>query len=173
MRLSLVPTFLMIASLLLSWPGRAASAQTLAFRESQPRFLFASTAQADPVEIDARRNTLLQRVVSLRMERPTVRRLLTSLEPQTGLKFVYGDNLPADLPVSLQADSITVAAALTVILLNTDLDVVMSSSRQVVLRRVPEPAPRAQPGSVAGRVTDTKSGAPLVGAEVLLDGTSA
>src|SRR5687767_14029890 len=86
-------------------------AQEVALATKRPRFLYASRVGATPGEIDAERHATLRRVVSLRIEEPTVGRLLAEIERQTGLVFGYSHWLRTDKPLNLRADSIPVASA--------------------------------------------------------------
>ena len=59
------------------------------------------------------------RVVSLHAERTTVGGLLLEIQRQTGLTFAYDPQFPATRSLTLEAASITVAAALGAILVGT------------------------------------------------------
>ncbi len=68
----------------------------------------------------------------------------------------------------MRAEGITVVAALTDVLFDTDVDVVFSpNGRATLVRR----ADRTQGGTVAGRVTDAKSGKVIPKVLVYLEGT--
>src|SRR5213078_4879885 len=76
--------------------------------------------------------------------------------------------LPAERTVTFRADHITVAAALTELLIDTQVDVLFSrDGRAVLVRRVEE----FQGGTVSGRVTDAKSGKAIPNVSVYLAGT--
>jgi len=118
---------------LMSWAHRVAAGQELASASRGPRFLRALSSGAQ-VEIDAGGSAVLRRLVSLDLAYPTVGTLLTAIERQAGLKFVFNlARLPANRSVELQAQKITVAAALTAILLDTGLDVLLSLGDHIVL----------------------------------------
>lgn len=150
------------------------AAQEMALAERGPRFLLASAnGTSRPVEIEVGSNMLLRQVVGLNLVRPTVGRLLDEITGQTGLTFFYGEDvLSPDRPVTLQADSITVATALVGILMDARVDVLLTRGKQVALvkRRRARAAP-AQQGTIVGRVTDAETGQGLEAAEVLLAGT--
>jgi outer membrane receptor protein involved in Fe transport len=150
---------------------RSLPAQTLTLASGGPRFLYASERTERPVEIDPTTNLTLRRRISLNLEHPTVSALLAAISRQTRLEFVYSKEvLPVNREVGLHADSITVAAALTEILMDAGLDVLLSPGRQVVLvDRRTKLAP-VQVGAIVGRVTDGKSGTALVGATVVVEG---
>jgi len=157
---------------LLAIPGTV-RAQALALAERGPRFLVGSVGErGGPIEIDASSSVVLRRVVSLRLAHATVGRLLEAISRQTGLRFFYSRDLVApDRPVTLQADSITVASALVAILMDSGVDVMLSRSSRVALVKRPAPPP-VDTGTVVGRVTDRRAGTGLVGATVWIDGTS-
>ncbi len=156
----------------LSGAAPAAAAQDVALAARGPRFLFAPSSRSAPVEIDARSNLLLRRVVSLDIEQPTVGRVLAAIEGQTGLKFAFSPAiLAANRPVALQATTITVGAALFSILMDTGVDVLLSpGSRVTLVERVS--APSTASGAIVGRVTDAKTQAALAGATVVVQGTN-
>lgn len=150
----------------------AVLAQDVATAAGGPRFLLGSSKTARPVEIDASHTAVLRRRVSLNLTRPTVAALLAAIARQTGLEFLYSrEAVPVDRVVGLRADSITVAAALTEILVDTGLDVLLSPGRQVVLIERGRSTWPIQQGTIAGRVTDAKTGVVVGGAEVFLEGT--
>ncbi len=155
---------------LVSWPGRVAVGQEVALAARSPRFLYAPSVNAKPVVIDVSRTAVLRHVVSLQVEQPTVGTLLASIERQTGLRFAYGKEFRTDRPLTLRADSITVASALAAILYDAGVDVLLSPGGHMVLVKRTESLP--PPGSVVGRVTDAKTQAAIGGATVVVQGTS-
>lgn len=167
---------LLLFAVLACWPLATAAAQamtqemTLASRG--PRFLRAPSVGAAPVEIDARSSAVLRRTVSLNLEGATVGKVLEAIERQTGLRFMYSrDALKLDRPVGLRADSITVAGALMEVLLDSGMDVLLSSARQVALVERSPSAPAQQTGVIVGRVTDRESGVGVPAVTVLVEGT--
>jgi outer membrane receptor protein involved in Fe transport len=169
MRALPVTRWLLLGAVLAGLTQRGA-AQEMALATRAPRFLFAASSRAAPVEVDGSSNLTLRRVVSLNLEQPTVGRLLSAMERQTGLRFAYSrDVLDPDRPVALRAETITVGAALLSILMDTGVDVVLSSGAQVSL--VERAKVVADTGAVAGRVTDKKTGAAIAGATVVVEGT--
>lgn len=146
----------------------AAHAQELAFADRGPRFLQVRNTNQPPVEIDASSSGAMRLLVSVDLEEPTVGRVLKAIERQTGLRFVYSrDVVLTERPVSLRASSITVAAALTEVLLDANVDVLLSSGPQIALVPRREAAARDS-GDVRGRVTDSKTGAGIAGALVAI-----
>ena len=150
----------------------AATAQDVVLASAGPRFLSARKAGEAPVEIDVRSSVLLRRMVSLNLRQPTLGTVLAEIERQAGIRFMYSPAaLPADRPVRLRADSITVAAALTELLMDADLDVLLSRGDQIALVKRMAVVPAADSAAIEGRITDKGSSAPLAGATVLIDET--
>lgn len=162
---------LSVLSLLLASWAAPGSAQQVTLADRGPRFLYASSTRAEPIEIDANSSAVLRRVISLDLEQPTVGSLLGSIERQTGLRFAFDRGLvPVAQPVALRAEAITVSAALTAILADAGVDVLLSSGKQIVLVRRTPRVP-VQEGTIVGRVTDKKSAAAIAGATVVVEGT--
>lgn len=160
-------TRVLLFSALTLAPPAAATAQQLAQADRGPRFLRHVSSSSVPVEIDMNATPVLRRRVALTRDRATLGEMLGAIRRQTGLKFIYSSDLvPADQVIGLRADSITVAAALTEILLDAGVDVVFYSAREAgLVRRRP-----VQKGSIGGRVTDERNGEALVGAAVEVQG---
>lgn len=167
MRVRAIAWMLIGVGVLGSWPARGAVGQEVALAARSPRFLYAPSGAA-PVEIDASRAAVLRHIVSLRVEQPTVGRVLTAIERQTGLTFAYGNDFPTNRPVTLRADSITVVSALAAVLYDAGVDVVLSPGGHVALVKRGAAPPV---GSIAGRVTDAKTQTALAGATVVVEGT--
>jgi len=150
-------------------PLAAAQELTDSAASRGPRFLLA--AALHPVPVDVSRTPVLRQRLALDLGDVPLKEALTAIAQQSGLDLVYSDDaLPVGARVSLRAEGITVAAALTDVLADADLDVVFSRTGRAAL------VPRAKAGvldsgSVRGRVTDAKSGQPIVRAGVALVGT--
>jgi outer membrane receptor protein involved in Fe transport len=113
---------------------------------------------------------VLRKQIALETDGGTLREALNEITRQTGLAFVYSrDVVNADSRVHLRATQITVTAALTEILLDAGVDVLLSSSRQAALVKRQYPV---QHGSISGRVTDAKTSSAIVGATVAIERTS-
>jgi iron complex outermembrane receptor protein len=169
MRVQKVVSWIAVVWALSGWSSPAADAQQLRLAARTPRFLYASSTGEKPVEVDVGRNTVLGRVVSLHVEHATIGGLLGEIQRQTGLTFAYDSTLPASRSVTLEAGSITVAAALGAILAGTDVDVVLTPTGHVWLTEAKARASSVQPGSIAGQVTAKLTGSPIAGATVTLD----
>lgn len=160
---------LLLAALCSTQPIQA---QEVALSGSGPRFLLAAYGRQPVVEIDPARAPLFQRRVTLSLEHATVGEALRAVGRQAGIRLVYSrDVLDPSAPTRIKADGITVAGALTEILLGAGVDVVLADRDRVILtpRALASPPPV---GTITGKVTDVNSGAPVELAEVLLEGTS-
>src|SRR6267378_1251167 len=136
-----------------------------------PRFLLAMTAHAAPVPVDLKRSAVLRQHISLAFEGVTLKEALAEISRQARLGLVYADDdIPVSMPVSLRADRITVAAALTDVLLDAGVDVVFSPDGRATLVKRP-PGSAVQLGSIAGTVTAVETGTPLTRAVVSVIGT--
>jgi outer membrane receptor protein involved in Fe transport len=137
-----------------------------------PRFVMAGWASG--TEQDASGVPVLRRRVSLDLSGVTVDQALKELTRQAELEISYSARVVAvDRLVSLHAREITVAAALTEILLDAPVDVAVTAGGQLALVRRVRASVRPVPdsGAVTGRVTDAASGSPLAGATVHVEGT--
>lgn len=161
----------MLLALALSLPIRGALGQQAEVASRGPRFLRATWRPG--AEVDASGAEVLRRRVSLELSGVTLDQALKEVTRQANLEISYSPRVvTVDRPVTVHARDITVAAALTELLLDAPVDVSVTSSGQLALvRRVNLPPAQVDTGSVAGRVTDGASGSPLVGATVGVEGT--
>ena len=135
-----------------------------------PRFLLAMAERATPVPVDLKRSAILRRPLSLALDDAPLKAALAEISRQAGLSLVYADDvLPVEMTVSLRADRITVAAALTDVLLDAGVDIVFTPEGRATLVKRP-PGPAVQLGSIAGIVT-AEGGAPLQRASINVIGT--
>ncbi len=147
-----------------------ASAQTLAMQGRAPRFMFVEKPEAAPRQMDARNLRALRDRISLDLDGATLADALRAITQQTGLTFVYSrDVVPADARIHLRAQDITVAAALTEILLDSGVDVLVSPTGQMALVR--QGAEVAQSATITGRVTDARTSQGIATALVTIIGT--
>jgi outer membrane receptor protein involved in Fe transport len=151
----------------------AAAATAVAQANTAPRgplFLLASAGPARaPVVVEAGSVAALRRRVRLSLEGVELTDALAQIARAAGLQIVFADGVvPVTPRVHLKAEEITVAAALTDVLLDARVDVVLLPGGSVVLVKRGTWAT----GSVAGRVTDARTGHGVPGARVSLQGTS-
>src|SRR5437762_5107864 len=162
---------LLLALALASFPHRAAAQMSDPSESRGPRFLLAMAERAKPVPLDLKRSAVLRQALSLAFEGATLKEALAEISRQARLDLVYADDdLPIDMPVSLRADRITVAAALTDVLLDAGVDIVFTRDGRATLVKRPA-GPALQLGSIAGTVTAGEAGTPLVRAVVSVVGT--
>jgi iron complex outermembrane receptor protein len=171
MRVQCVVSWIVAVGALTSWFPHPAVGQQLALAARTPGFFYAPSTDATPVEIDVSRSAVLGRVVSLQVERATIGGLLAEIQRQTGLTFAYDPHFPATRPITLEAESITVAAALGAILVGTGVDVVLTPTGHVWLTQSKPGTAHVQEGTIVGRVTDKQTGDPIMGATVTLEPT--
>ena len=153
-------------------PPQNPSGPSADLRNSVPRFLATTTTARVPV--DVARTPVLNQRIALHLRDVTIADALMTIGDSTGLRFAYSRaEVPTDRLVRLDAEDITVAAALTEVLLGTSTDVVFTDEGQAMLVKRPPPAPALHiaMGTVAGTVTDSTTGEPLQGAAVSLVGT--
>jgi hypothetical protein len=138
----------------------------------RPQFLVATRPSQRPVPVDAASVPALRRRVSLNLQNVSRADALEAISRASGLRFVYADGAALGTDrVRLKVDSITVAAALTEVLLDAGVDVLLARSGDAVL--VKQTAVRIPAsGSVVGSVTDSQTARGVAAAEVFLDGTS-
>ena len=135
-----------------------------------PRFLMSTKANApvvDPASVIA-----LQRRVTLTANDSTLGDALRAITEQTGVRFnLSREVVPVSTPVHLDAKELSLAAALTELLLNARIDVAVVSGNELALvRRRAEQMPAS--GAITGRVTEAKTGQPVPLAQVNVVGTA-
>lgn len=161
--------FLLVVGL--AGPGStSALSQELAARG--PRFL-AAWMPAGTL-LDASRAAPLRRRVTIDLTGASVSEALKVVVSRAGLYMAFNPALlPTARTVSLHAQDITVAAALTEVLLDAGLDVTVSRGGQLALsaRMTALTAP-ADSGDIVGTVRDRADGGPIVGATVTVEGTA-
>jgi hypothetical protein len=124
-----------------------------------------SVSTAEPVEPS--RVALLRHRIAVEFDSVPLSDALKTLSRVSGLRFIYADDVvDADRVVHLHARDITVAAALTEVLIDASVSVVIRADGDaVVVPAAPGFAPHDTASTVVGFVTDS-TGAPLSGAEV-------
>jgi TonB-linked SusC/RagA family outer membrane protein len=149
-------------------PSAAAQETQHVFVERGPRFFLAS--KPSPRRLDVAKTPILRQQIALDLNDVSIHEALKTIGRASGLELMYSDKLlPRSRAVTLRADAITVAAALTEVLLDADVDVLFSSSGNAALiKRAPND--RFAAGTVRGRVTDAVSGQAVSGAAVQVVG---
>ncbi len=137
-----------------------------------PQFLLAAAQPSQPpTRVDAASVPALRRRVSLDLEDVGRAEALAAISRASGLRLVYANGVvPREGRVRLKAEEITVAAALTEVLLDAGVDVLLVSGGNAVL--VKRTAARVLAvGTITGRVTDARTEQAVPGVEVILEGT--
>src|SRR5205823_11916074 len=135
----------------------AAQDVEVALADRAPRFLMASPSGGAPLVVDTRSVPALWRRISVDLNDVTLEQALNTVSRHAGLKLMYSKAVvPLDNRVRLQASNITVAAALIELLLDAGVDVLLARDGQLVLVKSEQ-----EGGTVAGRVTDAKTGKPI------------
>lgn len=126
--------------------------------------LFASLSYAS----DTFAQEMLERKVSLQLNQVSLREVLSQIEKQTDVTFVYTDeSIAAADKISLQVKDRKLGLVLNQLLKPRNLQF-YSVDNQIVIR----PKAKQPLGSVSGKVTDSQTGEALPGTSVLLKGTS-
>jgi hypothetical protein len=155
-----------LAVVLLATSPLALDAQQAQAPQRAPRFFLASGTGTPPVPIDAGRSSVLRTRLSLSLAGATIKEALATIAREAQIAIWYADALiPPDVRVRLSAKDITLAAALTDVLLDVSVDVVLSRDGNASLVRRAPVAPRADPDVIRGRVTDD-SGRVIPGVDV-------
>lgn len=168
MQRSVVALLVAIASLTLPAPGDAQSAVQYASAERGMRFMLAG--ERETKSLDVSRTPVLLRRVTLAVRAVPLSGVLAEIAQQAGLSLSFSpDIVNLDAPVSLIASNLTVAAALTEVLVGMRVDVVLSPRGQLSV--VPQPPPPAV-GTITGTVTEARVGRPVSQVQVTVIGTS-
>jgi TonB-linked SusC/RagA family outer membrane protein len=143
----------------------AAQTDDSGYAERGPRFLLASTT-TKPVRVDAGRTPVLRQRISLDLRGVPLGEALRDVSSKAGVRLAFSDAvLPAGRTVDFRADNITVAAALTELLIDAEVDVLFSRDGGGVLVRR-----QFTLATIRGTVTDS-AGTPLEGAAISVAGT--
>jgi TonB-dependent SusC/RagA subfamily outer membrane receptor len=157
-----------------AFPGARAQGVGADAIHSGPRFLVAlASSPSRTAPLDVERSPALGRRIALDLHDASVTDALGAIAARSGVRLVYTEDVLARAGrVTLQADAITTAAALTDVLVGAGVDLVFSEDgAEAVLVRSAQPAPR-QLGTIVGRVTDARSREGVPGAAVHIEGGS-
>jgi hypothetical protein len=133
-----------------------------------PRFLRGIGPGATP--IDPAAVSALRRRVTLPANTVTLDAALRLIARQAGVRLQYSrDVVPLDARLRLEGGRISLAAALTEVLLDGEVDIRIVGSEELVLVRRREGAGHWLSGTLVGRVVDSTTRREIVRAEVFLE----
>jgi TonB-linked SusC/RagA family outer membrane protein len=156
----------MVLAVLMIATNRPIVAQSVdsGYVERGPRFLLASATA--PKRVDVRKTPVLRQRISLDLRDVPLSEALRDVSRKAGVRLAFSDAvLPSERTVEFRADNITLAAALTELLIDTEVDILFSRDGGAVLVRR-----QFQLGVIRGTITDS-TGAALEGAQVSVVGT--
>jgi TonB-dependent SusC/RagA subfamily outer membrane receptor len=137
-----------------------------------PRFLLATNDRGTLVSIDISRSPILKKRLTLDLNGASVKNALAVISRESGIRIFYVDNLIDNAqPKRLRAEGITVAAALTDVLSDLDVDVVFARDGSATLVKRDRSIALVQAGSITGIITEAKTGQPVPQAQVSVAGT--
>jgi TonB-dependent starch-binding outer membrane protein SusC len=143
--------------------GSALSAQALSVRE------YALQRPADAVPIrDAAASPRLSAGVTIRRSRAPLEDVLREIARQAQIGISYGDEVPrSGVLVSINVSRLRAVDALEAAVRGTPWTLLYAESGQIMVVR----RPPALEGIITGRVTAARTGQPVAGASVTVDGT--
>ena len=108
---------------------------------------------------------------NLKLTEKTVKDVLIEIENQSQFHFLYNDEF-TDLSrkVSIDVNNAKVQDVLDELFGNSDITYKILSNNLIVI--TPSKAETVQPAKVSGQVTDSKTGEPLIGVNVVIKGTT-
>ncbi len=132
------------------------------------------------VRVDARDAAVFRRFVALDLTNAQIPDALRAIERSAGVTVISSYELiPADARVTVRAERLSLAAALTAVLQDVPVDVQLSANGTLTLVRrggvvvVPVRRMRQAVGRIEGRVTDAVTHAPLDQVSVRVEGGAA
>lgn len=146
-------------------------ADTAAQQSAQPPRFFMAGAQegASSAEVSPMLLPAYRKLTAVHWHDVSRRTALRQLGEISGLQFVYANDLiPVEETVRLDANDITVAAALTALLTGTGVDVVVSANGNAVLVRRRERATEPIFADTIRGVVSAQGGPGLPGAQIII-----
>ncbi|MBX6332762.1 MAG: TonB-dependent receptor, partial [Gemmatimonadaceae bacterium] len=157
-------------------PGRAQEpVRGVQLAAASPRFLVLEDGGSNKASSharwrDASNAAIFQHRISLDLKGVSLGQAVSEISRKAGLWLTYSPSeLPADRKVTLSASDLTVGAALSAVLYDAGVDVLLTRSGQAaIVKRVAVEPPAA---TITGHVTDVKTGQPVQGASVIVETT--
>ena len=145
-----------------------------------PAFYYAPSPLAVGERRDARSAAVLHRRVSLEVRSAPLADVISEIARQSGLHMLYSPELiPTTSRVTVDAKGLTVAAALTEVLIDAGLDIELTGANDAVLVRRGTPSTAAGmnarsqgTSAIAGHVTDAGLKTALAQVAVRVEGTA-
>ena len=134
---------------------------------ASPRFLALADARAkNPARWrDAANEAVFRQRISLDLQDVPLEKALAAIADKAGLRLTYSRAVVRlDAPVSLAASDITVGAALSAVLYNAGVDVLLTSRTHAALIKRPDAVRQPADSVVGGIVVNAATGMPLQGA---------
>jgi TonB-linked SusC/RagA family outer membrane protein len=130
---------------------------------------FMALASGKTMRLDIARTPLLARRIDVDLYGLALGAALDTISARAGFRIAYNtDVVNRGARVYLRANLITVAAALTDVLSGSGVDVVFNSDGGAALVKRPLPPPV---GTITGVVRDARTGQPVPGATVIIEGS--
>lgn len=139
---------------------------------SSVQFLELGAGGKTTLAVEVGRVPMLRRRISVGLDGVPLPEALAQIGQLAGVTFAYsGADLPRGSTVTLHAESMTLAAVLTEVLLEPGLDVVVTpGDRLSLIKHGPVGSPLTEPtGSIIGVVSDSASGKPIEAVDVYID----
>ena len=165
-------------------------------QDPHPSYLTQNTSESEALQDDRqgyqplseldRLPIQLADLITLRLEEASLEEAVEQIAAQSELRVIYGQKaIAAEKRISMQ-EKVTVYNALLHVLHGTNVRGILSSSGQFILvdrpeeteylayttRQVRLEAERLQTGTITGTVTDSTTGDPLPGVNVVIEGTN-
>ena len=150
----------------------AADAQEVQYASAErgPRFLLESSKK--PVPIDIKRTPALIRRIDVDFANSTLDHALAKVAELSQIRLLYSDaSIPLTKRVTFRAGNVTVAAVLTELLVDADVDVLFLRNGSAILIRRPFAEAPAVVGVISGRITDAKTTLGIAGVQIAVEGT--
>jgi type II secretory pathway component GspD/PulD (secretin) len=113
---------------------------------------------------------VLNNKVSVQAQNQSLENVLSQIEKQTGVRFVYAGSLISEKDkVTFSAQNQNLKQVLNGIFSNRNIDFSFSGNNQIVLKASPKSQDHT---SVSGKITDAQTGDALPGVNVSVKGTS-
>jgi len=111
-----------------------------------------------------------ERQVSLSLTNIRLEEAIRRIAKEGKIRLSYNKQLIPDQRITMSFEKVTVKLALAQVLQDTNLEILASPSGQVIIKK--KDLPPVFEGSITGAITDAKTGEPLAGVNVIIEGTT-